>query len=177
MKVGNRYHFKHERDFSKWFRNKLMEEFGDHIVIVNHTATGYGASGVSDLLFCFYGFFFAAELKMNGRDLSKLQEQFAMRVARAGGRTLMPVTPNPRVDEDGKEYGGADAAIDYLRQLANLIQMRRNVQELNEEEAQHVVDETYRRMAEEYMASEAAAEALVEGELIMDDESEVGGHA
>ena len=164
--MTKRYEFTKERAFSRWFRKKLLEEFGDHIVIVNHTGAGYGSSGVSDLLVCFFGFFFAIELKLDGKAVSKLQDMFAMRVARAGGRTMIPVTPNPRIGEDGKEYGGADAAIDYLRQLGNLIQMRRNVQELNEEEAKHVVDETYRRMALEYEEEQAK---------LADDE--VGGHA
>ena len=152
--MTKKYNFRYEKDFSAWFRKRLEEEFGDQIVIINHTATGYGEAGISDLIICFFGFFVIAELKLDGKDLTALQDRFAMRVARAGGRLLMPVTPNPRKAPDGSEIGGADAAIDYLRQIANLIQMRRNVQTLSKEEAQYVVDETKKAMAREALEQE-----------------------
>ena len=86
--------FTTERKFSAWFCKLLRKEFGEEIVIVNITGTGYGSNGTSDLLICFFGIFFACELKMNGKKLTKLQLRFSMQIDRAGGRTLSPVTPD-----------------------------------------------------------------------------------
>ena len=70
--------FQTERKFSAWFTKLLREEFGEHIVVVNITGTAYGNNGVSDLLICLYGIFFAVELKMNNKKPHALLEELQL---------------------------------------------------------------------------------------------------
>jgi len=130
--------FPNERKFQAWFVKTLRKEFGEKIVVTPITGTGYGASGVSDLIICFYGIFFACELKMNGRKLSRLQLMYCMNIDRAGGRTLSPVTP-----------ASALQAIDYFRTIEQFRMGRSIVQSLSPDEAQEVVDEANAVIAQE----------------------------
>jgi len=127
IKVPN---FQTERKFSAWFTKLLRQEFGEHIVVINITGTAYGNNGVSDLIICFYGIFFAVELKMDGKQLTKLQLRFSMQIDRAGGRTLSPVTPSSALQ-----------ALDYFRAIEQYRAGRQVIQSLTPEEAQEVIDE------------------------------------
>ena len=130
--------FQTERKFSAWFVKLLRQEFGEKIVVVNVTGSGYGTSGISDLIICFYGIFFACELKMDGRGLTKLQLRFCMDVDRAGGRTLSPVTPSRALQ-----------ALDYFRTIEQFRMGREVVQQLSPDEAQEVVVAAAETMAYE----------------------------
>jgi len=127
IKVPN---FQTEAKFSRWFKKKLEEEFGERILVTNVTGTGYGTQGVSDLIICFLGIFIACELKLNGKKLTKLQMIYAMKVDRAGGRTLTPVMPSTALN-----------AIDYLRTIQQFREGTEIVRSLDPDEAQEVLDE------------------------------------
>jgi len=127
IKVPN---FTTEAKFSRWFKKKLEQEFGERILVVNVTGSGYGSHGVSDLIICFLGIYIACELKMNGKQLTPLQNIFAMKVDRAGGRTLTPVMPRTALD-----------AINYLRTIQQFREGTEVVRSLNPDEAQEVLDE------------------------------------
>jgi hypothetical protein len=130
--------FATERKFSAWFTKQLRKQFGEKMVIVNVTGSGYGTSGVSDLILCFYGIFFACELKMDGKGLTKLQLRFCMNVDRAGGRTLSPVTPSRALQ-----------AIDYFKTIEQFRSAKVITQSLTPDEAQEVVDEVKETIAAE----------------------------
>lgn len=137
IKVPN---FQTERKFSAWFSKLLREEFDEKIKVVNVSGTGYGSNGVSDLIVCFYGIFFAIELKMDGKELTKLQMRFCMDIDRAGGRTLAPVTPSTALQ-----------AIDYLRTIEQYRKGAELVRSMSREEVTEVVAE-----AKEIIANEEA---------------------
>ena len=139
IKVPN---FQTERKFSAWFTKLLRAEFGESICVVNITGTAYGNNGVSDLIICFYGIYFAVELKMNGKKLTKLQLRFSMSVDRAGGRTLSPVTPATALN-----------ALDYFRAIQQFRSGREVIQSLSPDEAQEVIDEANAQIAAEEAAS------------------------
>ena len=145
IKVPN---FQSERKFSAWFTKLLREEFGERIVVINITGTAYGNNGVSDLICCLYGIFFAVELKLDGRKLTKLQLRFSMQVDRAGGRTLSPVTPSTALD-----------ALDYFKSIEQYRAGREVIQSLSPAEAQEVLDEAKAVIARESekVADEPAA--------------------
>lgn len=145
IKVPN---FQSERKFSAWFCKKLRDLFGEKIVVTNTTGSGYGQSGVSDLIICFYGIFFAVELKLNGRKLTKLQMLYSMKIDRAGGRTLSPVTPATALH-----------AFDYFRTIEQFRMGREVVQSLNPQEAQEVVDAATAQIAKEKLAEDPMAVA------------------
>ncbi len=149
IKVPN---FQSERKFSAWFTKLLRKEFGDKILVVNITGTAYGNNGVSDLICCFYGIFFAVELKMNNKKLTPLQLRFSMQVDRAGGRTLSPVTPDRALD-----------ALNYFRAIQQYRAGREVIQSLSPDEAQEVVDDANQRIEDEKAADEPAAKH--EGEV------------
>ena len=135
IKVPN---FTTEAKFSRWFKKKLEDEFGERILIVNVTGSGYGAHGVSDLIICFLGIYIACELKMNGKELTVLQTRFAMKVDRAGGRTLTPVMPRTAID-----------AINYLRTIKQFREGTEVVRSLDPDEAREVLDEANEIIAKE----------------------------
>jgi len=135
IKVPN---FQSERKFSAWFVKLLRQEFGEHIVVVNVTGTGYGNNGVSDLIICFYGIFFAVELKMDGKKLTKLQLMFSMKIDRAGGRTLSPVTPATALN-----------ALDYFRAIEQYRAGKEVIYSLTPDEAQEVLDAANAQIAAE----------------------------
>ena len=129
--------FKNEAAFQKWLVKQLREEFGESMLVVPTTMTGYGMSGVSDLLVCYFGMFWAIELKMDGKKPTPLQMQFTMKVDRAGGRTAIPVTPNPNKDGNG----GVDQFFDYLRAIKQFREGQQIVQSLTPDEAAEVLEE------------------------------------
>ena len=138
--------FASEAKFSKWFKKQLELEFGEKILVTNVTGTGYGTHGVSDLIICFIGIFIACELKMDGKKLTKLQMLYAMKVDRAGGRTLTPVMPSTAIH-----------AINYLRTIQQYREGTEVVRSLNPDEAAEVLEE-----AKEAIAQEEAGEQATE---------------
>lgn len=140
IKVPN---FQTEAKFSRWFRKQLELEFGGKILVTNVTGTGYGTQGVSDLIICFIGIFIACELKLNGKKMTKLQLLYAMKVDRAGGRTLSPVTPDSALH-----------AIEYLRTIMQLREGTEVIRSLDPEEAQDVVDRAKQIIEAEEMEGE-----------------------
>lgn len=130
--------FSSEAKFSRWFKKTLEKEFGEKILVVNVTGSGYGTHGVSDLIICFLGIYIACELKMNGKELTQLQTIFAMKVDRAGGRTLTPVMPNTALH-----------AINYLRTIQQFREGTEVVRSLNPDEAKEVLDEAKEIIARE----------------------------
>jgi hypothetical protein len=128
--------FTTESKFSTWMGKRLKEEFGDSIKIINHTATGYGSSGVSDFIICFGGLFISMELKLDGRELTKLQEKFAIDVDKAGGINMSPMTP-----------GRAEMGIEFLHEIVKHRERRKIYQSLSPEEAAEVVAEAKQAIA------------------------------
>lgn len=74
-----------ESIIQKWVRDQLHNEFGPFCIYIKYPASQYSSKGVSDLIFCIYGFYVAIEVKTDVGKLTLLQKRFIENIRTAGG--------------------------------------------------------------------------------------------
>lgn len=66
---------------------KVLKKFG--LYYFYPVTSGYGSSGVPDIVGCYNGFFFAIECKANGNKPTALQEVQMQKIKAAGGLVIV----------------------------------------------------------------------------------------
>ncbi len=89
---------------------KILKEYKD-LYYFYPVMGGYGASGIPDIVGCYYGRFFAIECKAGKGKTTALQEKNIAQIREAGGRVMVVNEDNiqdvrVRLDSIADIYGG-----------------------------------------------------------------------
>ncbi len=68
---------------------KILKEYGADLYYFYPVMGGYGASGIPDIVGCYYGRFFAIECKAGKGKTTALQEKNIAQIREADGRVMV----------------------------------------------------------------------------------------
>lgn len=70
----------------EWLKREMKKKYGEYQIYIKAPAGIYSSrKGISDFIYCVYGFFIAIEVKVEGNVPSMLQQKFLDDVTKAGG--------------------------------------------------------------------------------------------
>lgn len=68
---------------------KILKEYGDAVYYFYPVMGGYGASGIPDIVGCYWGRFFAIECKAGKGKTTALQDKNIAQIRQADGRVMV----------------------------------------------------------------------------------------